>query len=328
MTSPPEPAEARYREAAAVTTSAMQQARDAYAQMLPARILTDMAGESGRQILGAVIAAQVAMARTAQQYVAACMAGGGVPSVPVATLNPAGFAGIASDGRPLGSLLFIPAITVAQRRAAGASDEEAMAAGLIQMARIVETQIADVDRSSTQVAMGVERQGLHYARVVHLPACARCIILAGQSYSTTEGFERHPGCDCTIMPVTDEQWAQMDGPRALFDSMDKAAQVRAFGIAGRQAILDGANMNAVVNARRGISTATVHGRRLQVTDEGITPRGFAGQRLGNFAVEQGRRYTVSTTPRLMPEEIYRIADDREEALRLLHRYGYILQQPT
>jgi hypothetical protein len=79
--------------------------------------------------------------------------------------------------------------------------------------------------------------------------------------------------------------------------MDAAEQDRVFGKGGAQAIRDGADMAKVVNARRGMVTA------------------------------EGRLFTTEAagrTPRLMPEQIYRDAASREDAIRLLRRFGYIL----
>lgn len=77
-----------------------------------------------------------------------------------------------------------------------------------------------------------------------------------------------------------------------------------------------------------MSTAHVFARDLQVTSEGTTRRSVYGRGLrragGEFVKVPGQRYTRSTTPRLMPEEIFRVADDRDEQLRLLRRYGYIV----
>jgi phage tail tape-measure protein len=74
-----------------------------------------------------------------------------------------------------------------------------------------------------------------------------------------------------------------------------------------QAVKDGADLNQVVNAHRGMSTAA--GRK--VTSEAMTRRGYAGQLLrGNT--------------RLMPEQIYReAAGNRQEAIRLLRAHGFI-----
>jgi hypothetical protein len=64
-----------------------------------------------------------------------------------------------------------------------------------------------------------------------------------------------------------------------------------------------------------MTTVTGYGRELQATTTGTTARGLAGQRL------QG-------APRLLPDEIFRLADelgwDRAETLRQLRRFAYIL----
>lgn len=71
-----------------------------------------------------------------------------------------------------------------------------------------------------------------------------------------------------------------------------------FGKAGAEAIRSGADMAAVVNARRGMYTAA-----------------------------DGRKYTREAATRrrlrLMPEQIFREAKDRDDAIRLLRLHGYI-----
>jgi hypothetical protein len=98
----------------------------------------------------------------------------------------------------------------------------------------------------------------------------------------------------------------------------------------------------LVNATRGTSTAVVGGRTVATTLEGTTRRGYAyavrrsiaeqrGQQLQESGTQVGRRgavanYVVRRTrmPRLMPQEIYRVAESREDAIRLLTANGYVL----
>jgi hypothetical protein len=127
-----------------------------------------------------------------------------------------------------------------------------------------------------------------------------------------------------------------------------------FTKAGAEAIRLGADIGQVVNARRGafglstagarvtaaearmlrggrdvgrLETRNVFGRDLYVTTEATTTRGAAGVRLGareDRVKTKGARYTSARAPRLMPESILKIAgNDRDEALRLLKRFGYI-----
>lgn len=334
----------------------MQRVQEIWSQMRSAQIVLEMSGDAGRAILNAVLAGQLSVAQGAQRFVEACMgaqattaAGGaaaasallGPPPMPPLPLVPATFAGTASDGRPLESLLYIPAITVADRRAAGASDEDAMLAGLAQMARIVSTQISDIAREADEVAMVADERVVAYVRVVELPACSRCILLAGRIYRVLHArFERHPNCDCGKRPIselTDDEYAQATDPDALWDAMSEQERRRVFGVRGAQAITEGSDMGQVVNARRGMDTATAYGHDLQATTEGTTRRGHAYHRMREVGLVRevddvlvpGSRIYRTMTPRLMPEEIYRLADgDREHAQRLLYNHGYLSAGPA
>jgi hypothetical protein len=82
-------------------------------------------------------------------------------------------------------------------------------------------------------------------------------------------------------------------------------------------------MSQVVGSRRGVRTAQVYGQKLRITSSGTTSRGAFGRQMRDLAKRDGSRYRVSRTPRLTPESIYRIAKDREDAIRLLRHYAYI-----
>lgn len=264
-----------------------------------------------------------------------------VPDDPAGHVRVDGFAGVASDGRDLSALLFEPAITalkVLKRGNAAALDASgraellrtALASGRFALDMITRTQVADAGRTADQVALVAQTRMAGYVRVLSPPSCSRCVILAGKFYRWNAGFQRHPRCDCTHLPVMSASAAndQLTRPRAYFDSLTEAEQNRVFTNAGAEAIRLGADPAQVVNARRGaaglstaagpgrrrLQTTDVFGRQVFVTTEGTTTRGLAGQRLGT-----GR------PPRLMPEQILRDAHgDREEAIRLLRRFAYIV----
>jgi hypothetical protein len=146
------------------------------------------------------------------------------------------------------------------------------------------------------------------------PSCSRCALLAGLRYAWNAGFDRHPACDCIAIPAAEDSADDLrTDPAAYFASLSVAEQDRVFTKAGAEAIRAGADINQVVNARRGMYTAS--GRKL--TRTGATTRGFAGQRLG---ARSGRPAT-----RLMPEEVFRQANgDRDDAIRLLRQHGYLI----
>jgi hypothetical protein len=209
----------------------------------------------------------------------------------------------------------------------------AMVAGQGLLDAIVRTAVADTGRAADMVAMSAKPAVTGYIRVVEAGACDRCIVLAGNEYRTDKAFARHPRCQCGMEPVTREHRPKPASPKELVAQMSDAEKRKTFGEAGAKALAEGADIGQLVNARRGMDSATVFGRKLQVTSEGTTRRGFAARRLATekgFAKAPGTRNGAETdsrlrsrTPRLMPEEIFRIADDRTHAVRLLRLHGFI-----
>lgn len=239
------------------------------------------------------------------------------------------FAGVASDGRRLESLLAQPPLRTLGYLSRGLTLDRAMAGGLASLDMMVRTQIADAGRAAESAAITARPTVTGYVRMLSLPSCSRCIILAGRTYKWNSGFRRHPRCDCRHIPSQENSAGDLTtDPKKAFESMSESEQVRVFGRAGAEALRSGADLNQVVNARRGMQTATVYGRKVLLTTEGTTTRGFAGRRLGARNNSQKRnatdRYTSARRVRLMPEEILREADgDRVEAIRLLRFHGYI-----
>lgn len=236
---------------------------------------------------------------------------------------PEAFTGVDGAGRPLVDVLRAPIWAALRLVTAGRPVAHALVAGQSLLDAIVQTAVADAARAADSVGMTARPGVTGYIRVVEAGACSRCIILAGAEYQTDRAFLRHPRCKCGMEPVTREHRPQPATPSQLVAQMSEAQKRKTFGEAGAKALAEGADLGQLVNARRGMASATVYGRRVQITTEGITKRGFAGSRLRNFQKVEGQRYRVSRTPRLMPEEIYRLADTREHAVRLLRTHGYI-----
>jgi hypothetical protein len=274
------------------------------------------------RIVALVAAGQLAAARGAEPWLEELL--GEDPDRPEsARLVPAALAGVDGGGRPLAAVLMAPMWAALRLVTAGRPITQAMVHGQALLDVIVQTAVADAGRAADQVSMVSRPAVKSYVRVVEGGACSRCVILAGIESSVSRAFQRHPKCKCSMDPVTADHRPTPTDPKDVFDAMSSAQRRKTFGEAGTKAIEDGADIAQVVNARRGMTSATVFGHRVQATSEGITSRGFAGSRLKNLKKVQGQRYRVSQTPRLMPEEIYRLADNREHALRLLHRHGFI-----
>jgi hypothetical protein len=295
----------------------------------------------------------------------------GVTAPRVGNVAATAFSGVASDGRPLETLLMGPVIATKQAIAHGATIPRAMATGQARLEMTLRTQVADAGRVADGVAIAA-RPDIGYVRMLIPPGdCSRCVVLTGKVYRYNVGFERHPNCNCIHVPARGEEAALSEGlvsdPKAFFDSLPESEQDKTFTKAGAQAIRDGADMNQVVNARRGangmapagaritkaeklaiqggrakLRATTVFGQEVFITSEGTTKRGLAGKRLidqgGRLRVENAGTVTRNSkdgtvqrtvrrnrvqTPRLMPESIYQLAETREEAVRLLQRFGYI-----
>lgn len=281
------------------------------------------------EALTVVSSAQAIAAASAGTYVEDVLEVQGFTPDALGRVSAAGFAGVASDGRDLLSLLAQPGLRALKVIGAGGQSQRALVAGAAELDMIVRTQIADAGRVADGVAIAARPDVRGYTRVLVGKSCARCVILAGRWYRWNAGFNRHPRCDCRHVPtVRDSSTDVRTGPRAYFDSLSRAEQDRLLGKAGAEAVRDGAELSQVVNARRGIQQAAVFGRQLLVTTEGTTVRGLAGQRLG--ARQEGRRrdgtrYRSAVRVRLMPEQIYREAGgDRVEAIRLLKLHGFLL----
>jgi len=191
------------------------------------------------------------------------------------------------------------------------------------------TAVIDAARAGEAAASATHREVTGYVRMLNLPSCSRCVVLAGKFYRWNEGFERHPLCDCRHIPSSEGVAGDLTiDPAAYFESLTPAEQDRVFTKAGAEAIRLGADINQVVNARRGMQRAQVHGRDVLLTSEGTTRRGYAYGRMGRNRSgdvrKTGERYFRTRSVRLMPETILRDATDRDDAIRLLKLHGFVL----
>ncbi|WP_181312474.1 hypothetical protein [Nocardioides campestrisoli] len=193
---------------------------------------------------------------------------------------------------------------------------------------------AGADAAAVEITGGQE--WTNYVRVLDLPSCDRCVILAGRIYRDLDGFPRHPRCDCQHWPVA--SWAEAEAaglvtdPMVAFDRgqiggnvVQKDGTVKfkpSLSQADMRAIRDGADIQAIVNAKRGggrrpvgmtnAITTEIFGRTVKATLEGTTRRG------------EWRRKNPGLPIRLRPESIYEHAKDRADAIRLLRLYGYLI----
>lgn len=224
--------------------------------------------------------------------------------------RPLGLVGRTALGFPVSTPLATIDRTIVQQveAAHGALVDEMLA----QLDLFVAAEVADAARAAASVEIALEPDWTNYVRVLSPPSCDRCAILAGRVYRDLDGFLRHPLCDCQHWPVT--SWEQAHDEGLLFSAEDafQRGEVTGLSKADAQAIRDGADITAVVNAKRGMRTASIFGRDgVKITSASTTKR------------SAWRKANPDRPYRLRPESIYDLARDRDDLIRLLRLYGYI-----
>lgn len=252
-------------------------------------------------------------------------------------LVPESLAGFASDGRPLDSLLYGAVVKSGEAFHDGATQAQALRVGGNWLNLATGLQVADAARTATSIGAGVRPEWGGYVRYLNPPSCSRCAILAGKWFKWNEGFRRHPRCDCQHFPAKNAAYAESEGFIGNPDDAWRQGHVNDLTQIQKKALEDGADMSQLINARRGMTTTTeIKGVRFDFTTEGVTRRGVYGR--SKFAAAEGytgrstgqrgavKNYVVRSAKRsrLTPETIYRVAENRTEAIRLLRNYGYIL----
>ena len=255
--------------------------------------------------------------------------------------------GTAGDGLATEGLAY-GAVTRSKRAvASGYEPAQALAIGGRWLTTATGTLLSDTGRTAEKVA-GHSRGVTTWVRMLEPPSCGRCIVLAGKESRRGQAFLRHPRCDCRNIPVTESIAGDLTvDADAYLHSLDEEGLRKALGSkANAQAWRDGADRNQLINAYRrsgDVRPAQVYGRQIKYTTEGTTRRGWANYQMRQMASASERVERAGTAvritrdgreirsitrrrqqaPRLMPDSIYQIATDREDAIRLLRLYGWI-----
>jgi len=283
--------DAHYRRMQVIQAVAVKAGRQAWGR-IDERFLSESWTTATRSLIAVVSATQVQAAMAGSEYGAGTIAEQGIYEPPQAFVDPVAFSGYASDGRSMDGLLESPITSVKDLIGSGMPAAEALTSGRNRLDTILRTTVADAGRQAGGVDT-MARTGFGYVRMLNPPSCRDCIIQAGKFFRWNAGFLRHPRCDCVHVSTTisgARAEGLVDDPYEYFNGLSAAEQDRMFGRDNAQAIRDGADIYQVENRRlRGPGSTTTN------------PGG-----------------------RLTPEDIYRQAGSRAEALRLLQREGYIL----
>lgn len=155
--------------------------------------------------------------------------------------------------------------------------------------QLVSSLTQDVGRAAQSVAVAA-RPRVGHVRMLTPPSCSRCAVLAARVYRYSDGFLRHPGCDCTMIPTTLANPDYVQNP----DDLMASGLITGLSKADQRAIRDGADLTRVVNIRS--------------RNAGVRESGRVLYRRG----------------RMTPEAIYRSTSTQEEALAALQSAGYLL----
>lgn len=294
----PDAAAAYYQEKVRASLSTLGLARRLWAKLGPGDF--DQAWQSlGPQLTVVLSAGQLASVNQALDYVPAVLDELGVDASAVADVAPMSLVGVASDGRPLDSLLYQTVIDTRTALGQGASLGQALRSGGTLLDRIVTTQTADAGRAAESVASWVRPAVQLYIRACASTACPRCAVLAGKVTRMETAFLRHNNCHCFNVPLDDPRSDMIRDARQMVEDGD----VTGLSVDDTQAIMDGADPARVINAHRGMSTEMFAGQSVKTTTA-LADRGQI---------------------RLRPAAIYQLADDRQHVLDLLAKYGYIVK---
>ena len=168
-----------------------------------------------------------------------------------------------------------------------------MLAGMLgttsDVGRLVGSLVQDAGRAAESVA-ATARPRVGHVRYLSPPSCSRCAVLAGRFYRHSTGFQRHPGCDCVMVPTQQDA-----APDLVADPTDLVREGKVTGLskADLRAVRDGADLGKVVNVRRYAAGLTESGR------------------------------VLARAGKLTPEGIYRLASSQADAVAMLRRFGYL-----
>lgn len=287
------------------------------------------------QIVGIVSLAQTRLAKLADDYIPAVLEETGQTRAVKASaqVNTAAFAGVTGSGVAVADQLALTPIRAKQAVSTGASSAQALAAAGAWLSGAAGTILSDTSRAVEATGMGVRPVG-GYVRMLEPPSCGRCVVLAGKYYRINDGFQRHPECDCRHIPASESVAGdyRVDFHDYLI-SLSEEEQVKLLGSRANWRAWDeyDADPMQIINSYRwGLQTAQdASGQTIRYTEVGTTKRGLAGKRMRNatqldrFAGSvnvDGKRKLV----RRMPETILTTTQGREQIVRQLRLYGWVI----
>jgi hypothetical protein len=109
--------------------------------------------------------------------------------------------GTAVRGVPLDQVYRRPATTVYTSLSSGAPYPEAVAAGLVRLVSLVQTDMQLAQRIQEQQTLGRSGAGFYRRTLTGFENCALCILASTQRYHVGDLKPIHPGCDCGVAGI-------------------------------------------------------------------------------------------------------------------------------
>jgi len=155
------------------------------------------------------------------------------------------------DRERITSQLFSGAIRSIERINRGVPIDEAMNSGKGLTQLIGAQATRDTARDAVGIAQVADQRVAGWVRYVNAPACGRCLVLSGKFYKWSDGFQRHPRCDCAHRPINYDSVGEfrdnLPNLKTEFNAMSKAEQDKSFGVGVADEIRGGADVSKAVN---------------------------------------------------------------------------------
>lgn len=187
------------------------------------------------RIVQLIRAGQLEAALLALPYLRGAAAEAGVATASTASASPQAMVAGSFTAEKLADILGGSVRLTKFRIAQGYEREDALKSGGQRLLALGDTLTRDVGREALQADSILEPHCVGYERVVPLPACSRCLLLAGKFFKDNQGFPRHPACNCYHAPVYEADGKRYGGapdghtPDELFERMSTAEQNAALG---------------------------------------------------------------------------------------------------
>jgi hypothetical protein len=140
-------------------------------------------------------------------------------------IRPVGFAGSSTGPLDLATVVDFAPIRTKQAIARGLPPGQALQSGFAQLSTVAESELQESARGVMDVAGNTEPQYRGYLRQPNPGACGRCLILANKFYRFNDGFERHPRCHCSHVPIlVGQEMLNLPTADERFKDMDRAEQ--------------------------------------------------------------------------------------------------------